>query len=102
MTGLLYAYGPWGNMANNNTLLRWSSIDLMDIFRVKFKSVKLTGGRSLLAARSDLNVRTYDLRAAFMPAQIIQTMAFIQIMNIWRPGRSLEDHLNMRIIHVAL
>ncbi len=31
-----------------------------------------------------------------MPAQIIQTMAFIQIMDIWRPGRSLEDHLKRK------
>ena len=29
-----------------------------------------------------------------MPAQIIQMMAFAQIMDIWRPGRSMEDHLN--------
>ncbi len=28
-----------------------------------------------------------------MPAQIILTMAFTQITDIWRPGRSLEDHL---------
>ncbi len=33
------------------------------------------------------------LRLLCMPAQIIQTMAFTQIMAIWRPGRSLEDHL---------
>ncbi len=35
------------------------------------------------------------LRLLFMPAQIIQTMTFTQIMDIWRPGRSLEDHLKM-------
>ena len=29
-----------------------------------------------------------------MPAQIIQTMSFTQIMDIWGPRRSLEDHLN--------
>ncbi len=50
-------------------------------FGVKVKSVKLIGRRRFLAARSGLNVR------------IIQMMAFIQIMDIWRPGRSLEDHL---------
>ncbi len=46
------------------------------ILRVKVKTVKLIG------------------RLLCMPAQIIQTMAFIWIMDIWRPGRSLEDHLN--------
>ncbi len=30
-----------------------------------------------------------------MTAQIIKTMAFTQIMDIWRPGRSVEDHLNI-------
>ena len=30
-----------------------------------------------------------------MPAQIIQTMVFTQIMDIWRPGGSLEDHLKV-------
>ena len=35
-----------------------------------------------MAARSGLNVG------------IIQTMTFTQIMDIWRRGRSLEDHLN--------
>ncbi len=34
------------------------------------------------------------LRLLCMPAQIIQVMAFAQIMDIWRSGRSLEDHLN--------
>ncbi len=29
-----------------------------------------------------------------MPAQIIQMIALAQIMDIWRPGRSIEDHLN--------
>ena len=29
-----------------------------------------------------------------MPAQIIQMMTFAQISDIWRPGRSMEDHLN--------
>ncbi len=33
------------------------------------------------------------LRLLCMPAQIIQRMAFAQIMDIWRPGRSMEDHL---------
>ncbi len=33
------------------------------------------------------------LRLLYMPAQITQMMAFIQIMGIWRPCRSLEDHL---------
>ena len=33
------------------------------------------------------------LRLLCMPVQIIQTMAFTQIMDIWRPGRSMEDHL---------
>ncbi len=28
-----------------------------------------------------------------MPAQIIQMMAFAHIMDVWRPGRSMEDHL---------
>ncbi len=31
-----------------------------------------------------------------MPAQIIQMMAFAQIMDIWRPGRSMEDHLKVQ------
>ncbi len=31
-----------------------------------------------------------------MPAQIIQMIAFAQIMDIRRPGRSMEDHLNYR------
>ncbi len=30
-----------------------------------------------------------------MPAQIIQMMAFAQIIDIWRPGRSMEDHLKV-------
>ncbi len=33
------------------------------------------------------------LRLLCMPAQIVQTMSFTQIMDIWRSGRSLEDHL---------
>ena len=36
-----------------------------------------------MAARSGLN------------ALIIQMTAFAQIMDIWRPGRSMEDHLNL-------
>ncbi len=47
-------------------------------FRVKVKTVKLIG-------------------LLFMPAQTIQTIAFIQIMDIWRPGRSLEDHLKIMV-----
>ncbi len=35
------------------------------------------------------------LRLLCMPAQMIQTMSFTQIMDIWRPGRSLEDHLKI-------
>ncbi len=46
------------------------------VFGVKVKTVKLIGERRFC-----------------MPAQIIQRMAFTQIMDIWRPGRSLEDHL---------
>ncbi len=34
-------------------------------------------------------------RLLFMPAQIIQMMAFAHIMDIWRPGRSMEDHLKV-------
>ncbi len=30
-----------------------------------------------------------------MSAQITQTMAFIQIMVFWTPGRSPKDHLNI-------
>ncbi len=37
-----------------------------------------------------------------MTAQIIQTMEFTQIMDIWRPGRSLEDHLSNRINNYTL
>ncbi len=33
------------------------------------------------------------LRLLCMPAKIIQMMAFAQIIDIWRPGRSMEDHL---------
>ncbi len=44
---------------------------------VKVKTVKLIGGRRYLAVRSGLNVR--------MLAQIIQMMAFTQIMAIWTP-----------------
>ena len=33
-----------------------------------------------------------------MPAQTIQMMVFTQIMDNWRPGRSLEDHLKSIII----
>ncbi len=36
-----------------------------------------------------------ELRVPCMPAQIIQRMAFAQMMDIWRPGRSMEDHLNV-------
>ncbi len=63
-------------------------------FGVKIKTVKLVGGRRFLAARSDLNARM-TLRLLCMPAQIIQMMAFTQIMDIWRPGRSMEDHLKV-------
>ncbi len=45
--------------------------------------LKLIGGRRFL-------------RLLCMPAQIIKTMVFTQIMDIWRPGRSLEDHLNFQ------
>ncbi len=34
-----------------------------------------------------------------MPAQIIQMMVFAQIMDIWRPGRSMEDHLKIEYLH---
>ncbi len=34
------------------------------------------------------------LRLLYMPAQIIQTMAFTQIMVILTSRRSVEDHLN--------
>ncbi len=57
-------------------------------FGVKVKTVKLIGGRRFFAARSGL---------IYMNAQMIQTMAFTQIMDIWRPGRSVEDHLNWHI-----
>ncbi len=41
------------------------------------------------------------LRLLCMPAQIIQSMVFTQIMDIWRPGRSLEDHLKAsQLIHL--
>ncbi len=50
---------------------------------VKVKTVKLIGGTRFLAARSGLNVRTYS---KYMPAQIIQMMAFTQIMAIWTPA----------------
>ncbi len=33
------------------------------------------------------------LRLLCMPAQIIQMMTFAQIRDMWRPGRSMEDHL---------
>ncbi len=52
-------------------------------FGVKVKTVKLVGGRRFLAAR-----------LLCMPAKIIQMTAFAQIMDIWRPGRSIKDHLN--------
>ncbi len=32
-----------------------------------------------------------------MPGQIIQLTAFAQIIDIWRPGRSLEYHLKATI-----
>ena len=38
------------------------------------------------------------LRLICMPAQIILMMAFTQIMDIWRPGRSMEDHLTEAVI----
>ncbi len=68
-------------------------------FRVKVKTVKLIGGTRFLAARSGLNVRTYSksvqmtLRLLYMPAQIIQTMAFTQIMVMWTPWTTPQDHL---------
>ncbi len=63
-------------------------------FGVKVKFVKLIGRRRFLAARSGLNLMVWmALRLLCMPAQITQTMAFIQIMDIWRPGRSMEDQL---------
>ncbi len=37
------------------------------------------------------------LRLLCMPAQIKQTMSFTQIMDIWRPGRSMEDHLKWKL-----
>ena len=56
-------------------------------FRVKVKTIKLIVGRRFLAARSGLNVRTYlmvmvwkTLRLLYLPAQIIQVMAFTQII----------------------
>ncbi len=61
-------------------------------FGVKVKTVKLVGGRRLLAVRSGLMV-WMTLRLPCMPPQIIQMIAFAQIMDIWRPGRSMEDHL---------
>ncbi len=54
-------------------------------FGVKVKTVKLIGGRRFLAARSGLNVR----RLLYMSAQIIQMMAFTQIMAIWTPAITL-------------
>ncbi len=61
---------------------------------VKFKTVKLVGGRRFLAARSGLNVRRYlmvymTLRLLYMVAQIIQMMAFTQIIAIWTPDITL-------------
>ena len=50
-------------------------------FRVKFKTVKLIGGR-----RSN---GLDDIKAAIMPAQIIQMMAFTRIMAIWTPAITL-------------
>ncbi len=49
-----------------------------------------------MAARCGLNART--LRLLCIPAQIIQIMAFAQIIDIWRPGRSMEDHLKNDVI----
>ena len=72
-------------------------------FAVEVKSVQLIGRRRFLPARSGLNgsylMVWMALRLLCMPAQIIQTMAFTQIMDIWRPGRSLEDHLKGSIIN---
>ncbi len=48
-------------------------------FGVKVETINLIGGRRFLAARSGLNIRM-TLRLLYMPAQIIQMMAFTQIM----------------------
>ncbi len=54
-------------------------------FRVKVETVTLILGRRFVAARSGLNVR----RLLYMPAQIIQMMAFTKIMAIWTPAITL-------------
>ncbi len=54
-----------------------------------------------MAARSGLNISYLmvwmTLRLLCMAAQIIQTMSFTQIMDIWRPGSSVEDHLKRQL-----
>ncbi len=61
--------------------LRWSSTDLTDIF-LESKLRLLSDGSYLMVWMA--------LRLLCMPAQIIQTMTFTQIMDIWRPGTVLE------------
>ena len=39
------------------------------------------------------------LRLLCMSAQILQMMAFAQIMDIWRAGRSMEDHLKYNVVY---
>ncbi len=70
-------------------------------FGVKVQTIKLIGGRRLSTQScfcSSISDRRYlmvwmTLRLVCMPAQIIQTMAFTQNMDIRRPWRSLEEHL---------
>ncbi len=72
--------------------------------RKKYPKVKEESCHNFLSTRSCFCSSVSDgrylmlwmtLRLLCMTAQIIQTMAFTQIMDIWRPGRSLEDHLNL-------
>ncbi len=39
------------------------------------------------------------VRVLYMPVQIIQMMAFTQIMANWTPAITLYDHLNAHIIN---
>ncbi len=70
--------------------------------RKKYPIIKEESCHNFLSARSCFCSSVSDgsylmvwmtLRLLCMPAQIIKMMVFAQIMDIWRPGRSMEDHL---------
>ena len=76
--------------------------------RKKYPMVKEESCHNFLSTRSCFCSSVSDgsylmvwmtLRLLCMPAQIIQMMAFAQIMDIWRPGRSMEDHLKHMANH---